>query len=839
MSHSRATGGFLESSPDGALLLDVADGTVVDVNAEAARLCGRSRESLCGHTLASLAPAAWSPAQPLDARLDRARDERVTFEWVVDHPDGRPVSLACAMRTTVLDGSERGVLTVRPAADADGSAESGGDEPTDRSAGEIRELIDGMNDTVFVVDRDGTFLDANQAAVDRLGYSREELLEMGPADISPPDHADRVGERLARIECEETLVFESVQVTADGEEIPVEINASLVSYGGEPAILSVVRDISRRRERNRWLHTFEQAVEQAGHGVYITDTDGTIEYVNPAFEEITGYDESTAIGETPAILSTGTHGDDYYEALWETILDGDVWQEEIENERADGQRYCAEQTIAPIVEDGEVVNFVAIQQDVSERKRRRQQLERYQQLIENVPVGVYRNTPGLAGEFEEVNPAMVEMFDADDKSELLDTPVAALYRTPGQRERLTRTLEQNGQIQERELRLETLDGEPFWAAVTAIRHEIDGQTFYDGIIQDITERREQARKLRVREQRFRRLFEGHAAPMLLIDPDTGDIERANDAAVEFYGYDREALTEMQIQEINKLDDEEIANQRAAADQGEANRFIFPHELADGEVRQVEVDSSPIHTGEKRVLFSIIHDVTERERTRDRLERQNEQLEVLNRVVRHDIRNDMTVVLSHAEMLREHVDEPGQQYLDAIVDHGDHAVELTKTVRELMKTMLDDGSADADVMELSHVLETELDAAETGFEDATFTVDGSLPAVRVAGTEMLSSVFRNLLNNAVQHNDSDRPEVTISADTGEDHVVVHVADNGPGVPDAQKPDIFGQGEQGVNSAGTGLGLYLVATFVERFDGEVWVTDNEPRGAVFHVELPLAE
>ena len=830
MSTSPPISEFGEVCPDGVVLLDVDSGTIVDSNGEATRLCGRSQESVRDRTLASLAPAEWSPRTPVNELVERARGERVTFEWVVERPDETTVSLTCAMQTTRLDGAERAVVTVRPESD------TASGQQTDR---EIRELIDGMNDTVFVVDRDGTFLDANRAAVERLGYDREELLTMGPADISPPEHARRVGERLDRIEAEETLVFESEQVTADGERIPVEINARHVTYGGEPAVLSVVRDISRRKERTRRLRTLEQAVEQAGHAVYITDTDGTIEYVNPAFEEITGYDESTAVGETPSILSSGTRDDGYYERLWQTVLDGEVWQEEIENERADGQRYCAEQTVAPIVDDGDVVNFVAIQQDITQRKRQRQQLERYQQLIENVPVGVYRNTPGLAGEFEAVNPAIVEMFDADDKSELLDTKVAALYRTPGQRERLTRKLEREGQVLTEELRLETLDGDPFWAAVTAIRHEIDGEVYYDGIVQDITERREQSRELRLREQRFRRLFEGHSAPMLLVNPDTGAIERANDAATDFYGYDRETLTTMTVQEINTLDDEEIARRREAADEGETNRFIFPHELADGEVRQVEVDSSPIHTGEQRVLFSIIHDVTERERTRQQLERQNEQLEVLNRVVRHDIRNDMTVILSNAQLAAEHAGDEGQEYLDSIADHGEHTVELTRTVRELMETMLDDNPADSEAITLSHVLTAELEDAETGHENAAFTVEGTIPDVAVAANEMLSSVFRNLLNNAVQHNDTDHPRVTVSADVCQDSVVVRIADNGPGVPDAQKTDIFGKGKQGMGSSGTGLGLYLVYTFVDQFGGDVWVSDNDPRGAVFHVELPLAE
>jgi len=823
----------LETWPDAAAALDAETGTLSAVNERWLTVCGGSRERFRGAQLTALTPEGWHPRAPLGTLLERARDGRVTFELRIERPDGTTVDLRCAMR---VGGSDDGALVTVHERDDPALGTAPADVAPARSDRELRELIDGMNDPIFVVDRDGNYVDANRAAIERLGYTRAELLSMGPADVAPPEHAARVDERMRKLTEDETLVFESAQVTAGGEEIPVEINASRITYRGEPAFLSVARDISDRKRRRRRLRTLEQAVEHAGHAVYITDTDGTIEYVNPAFERITGYDAARAVGKTPAILNSGEYGEDYYADLWTTILDGEVWRERIENERADGERYHAEQTIAPIVEDGEVVKFVAVQQDITQRRERERELERYQQLIENVPVGVYRNTPGLAGEFEEVNPAMVEMFDAGSARELLDTHVAELYRNPGQRAEFSRTLESEERVVNEELRLETTDGEPFWGAVTAIRHEIDGRVYYDGIIQDVTERREKARELRFRERRFRRLFEGHSAPMLLVDPDSGAIERANDAAAEFYGYDAATLESMTIQAINQLDDEEVARRRRVADQGERNRFIFPHELADGEVRQVEVDSSPINTGDDRLLFSIVHDVTERERNRRTLERQNEQLELLNRVVRHDIRNDMSVIINYAELLRDHVDDAGAEHLDTLAEHSEHVVELTRTVRELMETMLGEDASEHGSVDLARVLRSEIEDLDAGHDDVSVTVDTPLPDVSVRGNEMLSSVFRNVLANAVTHNDKDEPAITVRAETTADAARVHIADNGPGIPASQREEIFGKGEHGIDSPGTGLGLYLVHTFVDQFGGEVWVTDNEPTGAVFHVELP---
>jgi signal transduction histidine kinase len=103
------------------------------------------------------------------------------------------------------------------------------------------------------------------------------------------------------------------------------------------------------------------------------------------------------------------------------------------------------------------------------------------------------------------------------------------------------------------------------------------------------------------------------------------------------------------------------------------------------------------------------------------------------------------------------------------------------------------------------------------------------------------VFRNLLNNAVQHSDRETPAVEVTADmTRGDHTaIVRIADDGPGIAPGRREAVFGKEEKGIESQGTGLGLYLVQSLVEQYGGEVWIEDNEPRGTVVVVELPIAE
>ncbi|QKY22016.1 PAS domain-containing sensor histidine kinase (plasmid) [Halolamina sp. CBA1230] len=232
------------------------------------------------------------------------------------------------------------------------------------------------------------------------------------------------------------------------------------------------------------------------------------------------------------------------------------------------------------------------------------------------------------------------------------------------------------------------------------------------------------------------------------------------------------------------------------------------------------------------IVGISTDITDQKR-------REQELELLNRIVRHDIRNDMAVVLGWAEMLEDHVDDEGREYLQKILASGEHVVELTEVAREYVETIVSDEALTVEPVPLRSVLETELSLREESFPEAEFVLENSPPDVEVAANSMLSSVFRNLLNNAVQHNDADTPHIEVSYEVRDDEVEVRIADNGPGIPDDHKDTVFGKGERGLGSPGTGIGLYLVDTLVSEYGGEIWVEDNTPTGAVFVVQLPLAE
>jgi signal transduction histidine kinase len=238
----------------------------------------------------------------------------------------------------------------------------------------------------------------------------------------------------------------------------------------------------------------------------------------------------------------------------------------------------------------------------------------------------------------------------------------------------------------------------------------------------------------------------------------------------------------------------------------------------------------------RLLRQTLRNAIQRERQQRELRQRNAELALLNQVVRHDIRNDMSVILSWGEALDGHVDETGRTYLDRMMNAGKHITSITHTIGDFLDVLESSDDPELQPINLETVLVNELKKARSAYDTASFSMSGDHEGgLSVAGTELLSSVFRNLLNNAVTHNDKDAPEVAIAVEADDNTVAVRVADNGPGIEDENKDEIFGRGEMGLESAGSGIGLYLVDTLVEMYGGSVTVTDNSPEGSVFTVEL----
>ncbi|WP_058997399.1 sensor histidine kinase KdpD [Haloarcula sp. CBA1127] len=235
---------------------------------------------------------------------------------------------------------------------------------------------------------------------------------------------------------------------------------------------------------------------------------------------------------------------------------------------------------------------------------------------------------------------------------------------------------------------------------------------------------------------------------------------------------------------------------------------------------------------KNVLSTLERIERERE-----LKRQRDNLDLLNQIVRHDLTNHLQTISGRAELLRDQCSDDALEHVDGIQESSRSAAELLETAGNLA-TVMRQTDWETEPVALGQVLSSVTEDITATYNDAQVTVPDEYPSVRVQADELLSSVFRNVLTNAIQHNDSAPPSVVVDVTDDGDGVHVTVADNGPGIPDEQKQAVFERGEKRPDSDGTGVGLYLVRTLVDAYGGDVWVEDNEPTGTVVGVTLPKA-
>jgi diguanylate cyclase (GGDEF)-like protein/PAS domain S-box-containing protein len=254
---------------------------------------------------------------------------------------------------------------------------------------EYRMLLDNAQDAMFLHDLDGgRFLEVNRAACERLGYAREELLALTPRDIDDPEYAALVPERLEVLRRDGEAVFEVAHRARDGRVIPVEIAARVITYHGQPVILSVARDISRhkaleeelrraRDEARAEADLLSQVLDRAREGITVTDADSKILRVNQAFTAITGYAAEEALGQNPRILKSDRHAPEFYAAMWEALRQQGQWDGEIWNRRKSGEAYPEWLSIGAVRDrEGKACNYVAVFHDLSESKQKDERLRR-------------------------------------------------------------------------------------------------------------------------------------------------------------------------------------------------------------------------------------------------------------------------------------------------------------------------------------------------------------------------------------------------------------------------------------------------------------------------------
>jgi PAS domain S-box-containing protein len=222
--------------------------------------------------------------------------------------------------------------------------------------------------------------DANPAAARFYGWPLPGLIGKSVNEINTAS-AEVITRSMSEA-CDSTHAeFRFQHRLANGSVREVEVHSVPVLMSERRLLFSIVLDVTDRVESVARLHLLQTAIKAAPSAIVITDPIGHIQWANPAFTELTGYELAKISGRTPAILRSGKQDRAFYENLWETISRGQVWRGDLQNLRANGSIYWENMVIAPVISpDGTILHYVAIKRDISAQKEMEQQIVRTQRL---------------------------------------------------------------------------------------------------------------------------------------------------------------------------------------------------------------------------------------------------------------------------------------------------------------------------------------------------------------------------------------------------------------------------------------------------------------------------
>lgn len=244
---------------------------------------------------------------------------------------------------------------------------------TERSESKFKAITEQATEGITVADLEGNYTFVNKAFCDMVGYSEQELLQMTVFDVKAPEQDTSSFERIRS--SHEGLAVEVYLQHKDGSVFIAEVIGKEIEFGGQTRVLGTIRDITRQVKADEQIRTLSQAIEQSPVSVMITDTDANIEYVNKAFEIITGYDAAEVQGSNPQILNAEQNPANAYRELWQSLSEGKNWQGELQSRKKNGEIFWEYAHFAPVIDEyGVTRHYLAVKEDITLRKHQEEHI---------------------------------------------------------------------------------------------------------------------------------------------------------------------------------------------------------------------------------------------------------------------------------------------------------------------------------------------------------------------------------------------------------------------------------------------------------------------------------
>ena len=399
------------------------------------------------------------------------------------------------------------------------------EDATKESEGKYRTLAEAAPDMIFIIGRDDTVRFVNTTAAKSLNLPAEEIIGRSRRQLFSPDIADHQGRSLKVVfdtgkplRTEQQTQYGSEKYWQDNSLVPLKDENGNIS-----AVLGIARDITGRKKAERAQKILSAIVESTDDAIIGKDPSGTIISWNPAAERLYGYPQDEIIGEHISLIIPPERRMEMDNILLRIRAGESVNSLETLRNKKDGTIIDVSVTISPIIDDdGTVIGASSIARNITQRKtdeQLRDVEERYQSVVENIAVGVYRSTGDPKGKFLWGNPALVQILGYTTLKTLEEVAVADIFVEPDGREKFLLELKKAGFVKNRELLLRKPDGTRITVLVTALlKLNRNGDIEYiSGLVEDITKRRQAEQQLQAIQKEILDVVEFLPTPTFIID----------------------------------------------------------------------------------------------------------------------------------------------------------------------------------------------------------------------------------------------------------------------------------------------------------------------------------
>ncbi len=592
--------------------------------------------------------------------------------------------------------------------------------------------------------------------------------------------------------------------------------------------------------------------------VLYVDSDGYYRFVNKRYEEWFSIQSEEVIGRH--------YWEVLGEAAYEQIKD---YVDEVLTGHAvsfegkilyalGGTRWVIARYIPDFSDDGKVKGFFALITDITERKRTEEALRgseaKYRGLVTNVKLGIFRSTLEAGGRFLEVNPAL-EDITGYSRKELLQMSVSDLYVNPKERELLLEEVTSDKGEATKEVYLRKKDGTEIVVLdrKVAVRSDTGKILYFDGILEDITERKQVEEALYKSERQASAAIEAAKALTFNYDIATGKVEWSG-AIEEITGYTKEEFAKVDIEgwaeRIHPDDRDEILSILQEAMGKDRATAEYRFKTKKGYIILSSLSLTEKRDGKAVRLVGILLDITERKQAEQREKELQQELSVSRRLaavgelaagVAHEINNPLTGVLGFSErLLRKSTDEEIRLDLERIHNEAQRIVKVMDNLRTFTRRREPEKQY-SDINDILRMaLELRAYELRTGNIEVVTDFTRSLSEIEV-DFQQIQEVFLNIILNAEQimteaHGGG---KLTIKTEKINNHVRISFADDGPGISAEHLNRLFDpffttRGDEG----GTGLGLSVCHRIVTEHGGRLYAKSKPGKGATFFVELPCS-